>query len=70
MDRKIRKSVTGYCPQLNQNSCISIEYAEFYINGDSNTHYKALGFKCDHVSKCQYIDEYGRCPIFTANENK
>lgn len=70
MDNKVRKLVTGYCPHMQQNTHIFIDYEKINVIGDSKTYLKAIGLVCDYIDDCHSLDEYGRCPIFIANEDK
>ena len=66
---KIRATHCGYCPELNEDYQIEVEYSKLRYLGDPNTYYKKLGFRCEHslISECSSCGPGGGdCPIFKA----
>lgn len=54
----------GYCPQSNTNRIISIKLAEVSFIGDLSPEYKKMSFNCPDYDICNYLDSYGRCPLY------
>lgn len=58
--------VSGYCPYLNSEHKIYVNYNEVPILGQLNYGYKKMDYSCDYCEECpsEFKDEYGRCPLF------
>lgn len=44
---------SGYCPYLEQETTIMVEYTEYDVAGGGRI-FKKMGFKCDNNRKCPY----------------
>ena len=59
----------GYCPQALSERTIGIRFAEVSFIGQSTNEYKKMLFDCPDVEVCQYLDQYGRCPLYIEAPN-
>ena len=66
---KIRAIHRGYCPELDEDYQIEVEYSKLGFLGDPNTYYKKLGYRCAYsmANGCESCYSKGvDCPIFSA----
>lgn len=63
MKKRIFRTVTGFCPIVNNDKTIELEYSELLKSGSLNEHYKAVNLKCDSCRQC--TEKY--CPIMKSN---
>lgn len=63
MRKHIFKNVDGFCPAINSETSIEIEYSEVPILGSTSEHYKAVSIDCDYSEQC--TERY--CPIMREN---
>ena len=63
MRKHIFKNITGFCPTINGEANIEIEYSEVSILGSPREQYRAVSLDCDYSDKCSE----GYCPIMKEN---
>lgn len=65
-ENMITKTHTGYCPFLNKEHTISIEYLEVSQTQTTHRHFKRSKYECCYSDECppENLDEYGRCPLY------
>lgn len=49
------KNFLGYCPQLNEEREIYIEFEEDF---------KIMFYECPDFGDCEQVDKFGDCPIY------
>lgn len=72
MSRRITCMHYDYCPYLEEQHGIRVEYAEVRVLGAPAPGYKILSYFCNCVEDCPYPrqDKRGACPVFiTAPED-
>jgi hypothetical protein len=57
------RSVSGYCPYLDAEYSISVNYAVIRSLSQHEPGYKPIGFECDESESCPY-GERNKCPIY------
>ena len=57
--------ISGYCPEINDNKSIDVDFIEVKASGMTYTKIKGR-FECDKASfgKCEYYNKNGNCPIY------
>lgn len=63
MRNHILKNTTGFCPVINAETDVEIEYSKVPILGSTSEHYKAVSVDCDYSEQC--TEQY--CPIMGEN---
>lgn len=59
------KKIKGYCPEIDDEKEIDIEFHEVYASGEK--YGEIIGrFECDKgsMNNCEYIIKNGDCPIY------
>ncbi|HWR06177.1 hypothetical protein [Sporomusa sp.] len=59
----VTRQVYGYCPYLDTDYSITVEYAVIYSLGKHEPGYKPIGADCDESEACPY-DNGNKCPIY------
>lgn len=59
------KIKSGYCPELDKEFAISIDYSEIKMTGTLSNHYKKMGYCCNYESdnSCK-VSKGNSCPIY------
>ena len=52
MRKHIFKNATGFCPVVNNEVTVEIEYSEVPVSGSTSYHYKATSVDCAYSDKC------------------
>ncbi len=60
---RVFRQVYGYCPYLDTDYSITIEYAVIHSLGKNEPGYKPIGASCDESDSCPY-DNGNKCPIY------
>lgn len=65
--------ISGYCPEINDNKSINVDFIEVKASGTTYTKIKGR-FECDksNFDNCEYYNKNGNCPIYNniPNEKK
>lgn len=61
----IYRGYTGYCPHINDEFEIDIEYAEVLMTKSSKRHFKHISYNCqaNDDDACPYSNQ-NNCPVF------
>lgn len=67
MSRRISLIHHDYCPYLEEQHGVRVEYAEFSMLGATSPFYKILSYSCDCSDDCPCIQQDGQneCPVFS-----
>ena len=67
MSKHIRSTYSGYCPELDKQMSITVDFEEIQLLGEMIAQHKKTGYSCEHGSweGCNSNGENGAdCPIF------
>lgn len=59
----------GYCPQIDADRIIEIEYTTVNMVGNHSLGYKKMNFYCPDSEMCHHLDNHGRCPLLVSAPN-
>lgn len=69
MSLYVSTTYEGHCPQIRETRTIGIRLAEVSFIGQSTAEYKKMLYSCPDAEVCQYLDQYGRCPLYIEAPN-
>lgn len=58
--QRILKTIIGYCPHLQRDHEIVLEYHELHLSGRPEPDYKITVSRCDYIDECPMSRQ---CPI-------
>jgi len=61
---KITKTYNEYCPFIDAERTISVDYTQVKRVRNSKNGLKRGGFSCDDRNLCTYLDNDGRCTLY------
>lgn len=62
---KTSKLFYAYCPELQTDNCIRVDYSVFRVLGRTDYCSKKIGFLCENGDECSYCQtNHCECPVY------